>query len=116
MNMSELKTKNMMAKNMMGILVKWEAYIQTTGERIKELADDIKDKTVNEREAMKKLRSDLKAAVWKKDSILAEMHEEAEAGSEISGKITLDDFDTEDAEINIELTKKEFKEAQAEVE
>ena len=109
MNMSELKTKNMM-----GILVKWEAYIQTTGERIKELADDIKDKTVNEREAMKKLRSDLKAAVWKKDSILAEMQEEVEAGSEISGRITLDDFDTEDAEINIELTKKEFKQAQKE--
>lgn len=103
-------------RNMLAMLVKWESYIRSTQDRIKEIADLIKEKTVDEWETMKELRKNLKAAVWKRDSIFAEMHEEAEAGSEISGRITLDDFDTEDAEINIELTKKEFKEAQAEVE
>lgn len=108
-NMSELKAKNMTAS-----LVNWEAYIQKTGESIKELNEKIKDKTLDEREAMKELRKNLKAAQWKKDSILATMHEELESGAKIAGEITLDDFDVEEAEINIELTKKEFAAAQKE--
>ena len=46
--------------------------------------------------------------------ILESIREEAEAGNEVTGTITLDDFDVEGRKLDIELVKGEMKEAQDE--
>lgn len=110
MLMAEIKVKSLSSS-----LVNWEAYILKAVQDIKSLQAKIKDMTLDERDAMKELRKNLKVANWKRDSILALMREELDDGKQISGVITLDDFDVGDAEINIELTKKEFAEATKEL-
>lgn len=104
--MNELK-----AKTLTSALVNWEAYIAKTVYDIKVVQERMKDNTEQERNDIKEKRKNLKAAVWKKDSIMALMKDAVTDGKEVSGTITLEDFDVEQAEIDIALVRNQFEEA-----
>ena len=72
----------------------------------------IKRTSETERAKKKSYTSDLKATKWKIAQILDSIREEAEAGNEVTGTITLDDVDVEGRKLDIELVKGEMKEAQ----
>jgi hypothetical protein len=105
---SEVKMKE---KNAMAELISWEAYIKVMEQRIAETKEEIKELTTAEREMMKEYRTNLKAAKWMVGKVLVDMKTNAVKHGEVSGKITLDDFDVDNANIDIDLVKQEMKNA-----
>ena len=99
-------------KTLTNELISWEAKKAELEESIAQVNEDIKLKTETERAKKKSYTSDLKATKWKIAQILGSIKEEAEAGNEVTGTITLDDFDVEGRKLDIELVKGEMKEAQ----
>ena len=57
---------------------------------------------------------EIKERKWKIAQILDSIREEAEAGNEVTGTITLDDFDVEGRKLDMELVKGEYKESLSE--
>ena len=101
-------------KTLTNELISWEAKKTELEESIAQVNEDIKLKTETERAKKKSYTSDLKATKWKIAQILESIREEAEAGNEVTGTITLDDFDVEGRKLDMELVKGEYKESLSE--
>ena len=99
-------------KTLTNELISWEAKKTELEESIADINEEIKLKTETERAKKKSYTSDLKATKWKIAQILESIREETEAGNEVTGTITLDDFDVEGRKLDMELVKGEMKEAQ----
>ena len=101
-------------KTLTNKLISWEAKKTELEESIAQVNEDIKLKTETERAKKKSYTSDLKATKWKIAQILESIREETEAGNEVTGTITLDDFDVEGRRLDMELVKGEYKESLSE--
>lgn len=90
-------------------LIQWEAYKKGLEQKLEDVKERIKEKTETERAQKKSYQEDLKTANWKIGKLMASMKETAEADSYINATITLDDFDTAGASLDVELAKGELK-------
>jgi len=101
------KTKKKLHANK---IIAFEAYITRVNEDIKDVQQEIKDKTETERAKLKEFRSNLHAATWKKQKLLEDLEEVlADRGAQ-EVVITLEDFDVgQDGDLDIELVKGEMK-------
>lgn len=100
----ELKTQN-------NQLINWIAYRKGLLEEIEDLKETVKMKTETERAKMKGLRKNVSVATFKIDSLMESLEEAVEAQERVETTLTLDDFDTDGKQIDINLATKEFKDS-----